>query len=83
MKTQTPVEKSFVGEDILPEVETTCGGSLFNHDNVFHVHPITGQKLLYISYWDAGLRIVDVSNPPDVADPLGYHGLKIMKLVDG
>ena len=54
-----------------PEVETTCGGSLFNHDNVFHVHPITGQKLLYISYWDAGLRIVDVSNPPDVADPLG------------
>ena len=45
-----------------PEPETTCGGSIFNHDNVFHIHPITGQKLLYISYWDAGLRIVDVSN---------------------
>ena len=54
-----------------PDVATTCGGSLFNHDNVFHVHPITGQKLLYISYWDAGLRIVDVSEPPSVADPLG------------
>ena len=54
-----------------PEPETTCGGSIFNHDNVFHIHPITGQKLLYISYWDAGLRIVDVSNPPDVADPEG------------
>jgi hypothetical protein len=54
-----------------PEPETTCGGSIFNHDNVFHIHPITGQKLLYISYWDAGLRIVDVSNPPEVADPEG------------
>ena len=54
-----------------PEPDTTCGGSLFNHDNVFQVHPITGQKLLYISYWDAGLRIVDVSNPPDVPDPEG------------
>ena len=54
-----------------PEPETTCGGSIFNHDNVFHIHPITGQKLLYISYWDAGLRIVDVSNPPEVPDPEG------------
>ena len=54
-----------------PEPETTCGGSLFNHDNVFHIHPITGQALLYISYWDAGLRIVDVSNPPPVPDPEG------------
>ena len=54
-----------------PEPETTCGGSLFNHDNVFHIHPITGQALLYISYWDAGLRIVDVSNPPPIPDPEG------------
>ena len=56
-----------------PEPETTCGGSLFNHDNVFHIHTITGQALLYISYWDAGLRIVDVSEPPSVADPLGVN----------
>ena len=54
-----------------PEPETTCGGSIFNHDNVFHIHPITGQKLLYVSYWGAGLRIVDVSNPPLVPDPEG------------
>ena len=54
-----------------PEPETTCGGSLFNHDNVFHIHPITGQSLLYISYWDAGLRIVDVSEPPTIPDPEG------------
>ena len=38
-----------------PEPDTTCGGSIFNHDNVFHQHPITGQKLLDISFWGAGL----------------------------
>jgi hypothetical protein len=54
-----------------PEPETTCGGSIFNHDNVFFIHPITKQKMLAISYWGAGLRLVDVSEPPQVADPLG------------
>ena len=54
-----------------PESQTTCGGSVFNHDNVYFTHPITKQKLLAVSYWGAGLRFVDVSNPPTVADPLG------------
>tara|TARA_B100001173_G_scaffold126654_1_gene110011 strand:- start:925 stop:2820 length:1896 start_codon:yes stop_codon:yes gene_type:complete len=54
-----------------PEPYTTCGGSIFNHDHVYFVHPITNQRLLVASYWGAGLRIVDVSEPPTVADPLG------------
>jgi len=54
-----------------PEPDTTCGGTVFNHDNVYFEHPITKQKLLVISYWGAGLRIVDVSNPPEVPDPEG------------
>ena len=54
-----------------PEPDTTCGGSIFNHDHVYFVHPITGQRLLVASYWGAGLRIVDVSEPPILADPLG------------
>ena len=54
-----------------PEGQTTCGGSVFNHDHVFFVHPVTKQKLLIASYWDAGLRIVDVTEPPDVADSMG------------
>lgn len=54
-----------------PEPATTCGGSIFNHDHVYFVHPITKQKLLVASYWGAGLRIVDVSEPPSVPDPLG------------
>ena len=54
-----------------PESQTTCGGSVFNHDNVYFTHPITKQKLLAVSYWGAGLRFVDVTNPPTLADPLG------------
>ena len=54
-----------------PEGQTTCGGSVFNHDHVFFVHPVTKQKLLIASYWDAGLRIVDVTEPPQVADAMG------------
>ena len=54
-----------------PDPDTTCGGTVFNHDNVVSKHPITGQVLLYIAYWDAGLRIVDVSDPATIADPFG------------
>ena len=81
----TQVDKLLGGADIPPEPDTTCGGSIFNHDNVFHAytHPITGQKLLYVSYWGAGLRIVDVTNPPVIPDPEELVGLKITKLVDG
>jgi hypothetical protein len=55
-----------------PDPATTCGGSVFNSDNVIHRHPVTGQILLYAAYWDAGLRIVDVSNPPTMPDPYGF-----------
>ena len=55
-----------------PDPATTCGGSIFNHDHVYFVHPITQQRLLVASYWGAGLRIVDVSDPPLVADPTGW-----------
>jgi len=56
-----------------PDPDTTCDGTVFNHDNVISVHPITGQVLLYAAYWDAGLRIIDVSDPVTVADPLGLN----------
>ena len=49
-----------------PDSGTTCGGSVFNHDHVVRQHPVTGQVLMYLSYWDAGLRIVDVTNPPSL-----------------
>ena len=56
-----------------PEPVTTCGGTIFNHDNIILVHPITQQVLLFAAYWDGGLRIVDVSNPPPAPDPYGVN----------
>jgi hypothetical protein len=35
----------------------------FPHDAYIQKHPKTGQTLLYIAYWDAGLVIVDISIP--------------------
>ncbi len=39
----------------------------FPHDETFQFDPVTGAPILFVSYWDLGLRIVDVS---DVANPV-------------
>lgn len=39
------------------------GRLVFPHDAFIETHPLTGDRLLYIPYWDAGLRIVDISDP--------------------
>ena len=43
-------------------------GPAFNsaHDLTLLIHPDTDRVLLYVAYWDSGLRIVDVT---DAADP--------------
>lgn len=33
------------------------------HDTRFEVHPLTGRPLLYVAYWDDGVRILDLSDP--------------------
>lgn len=35
----------------------------FPHDVRVQEHPITGQTLMYVAYWNAGLRVVDISDP--------------------
>lgn len=35
----------------------------FPHDAQAQKHPKTGQTLLYVAYWDAGLVLVDISEP--------------------
>ena len=39
--------------------------AVFNsaHDLTLLIHPRTGRVLLYVAYWDSGLRIVDVTSP--------------------
>lgn len=37
----------------------------YAHDMFVMDDPVTGQTLMYVSNWDAGLRIVDVTDPTD------------------
>jgi len=40
-----------------------CTGFNFAHEGFIQRHPRSGRVLDYVSYWDGGLRIVDVTNP--------------------
>lgn len=39
------------------------GQSYFPHDAFVQEHPLTGQLLLYVAYWDLGGYIVDITDP--------------------
>lgn len=39
------------------------GRLIFPHDTFVERHPQTGRLLMYVAYWDAGLRIVDITDP--------------------
>lgn len=65
----------------------------FPHDVDVGVHPVTGQTILYAAYWDAGLVMVDVSDPADPVeigrgmpdkDEVQFHDVHAFaRLVDG
>ncbi len=38
-------------------------GRSFVHDMWVEEHPVTGDLLMYVSHWDSGVRVVDVSDP--------------------
>jgi hypothetical protein len=40
-----------------------CTGFNFAHEGFIQRHPRSGRVLDYVSYWDSGLRIVDVTDP--------------------
>jgi hypothetical protein len=40
-----------------------CMGFNFAHEGFLQRHPRSGRMLDYVSYWDSGLRIVDVTDP--------------------
>jgi len=40
-----------------------CIGFNFAHEGFIQRHPRSGRVLDYVSYWDSGLRIVDVTDP--------------------
>lgn len=39
------------------------GKLFFPHDTYVEVHPLTGDTLMYVSYWDLGLHVVDITDP--------------------
>lgn len=43
------------------------GQLYFPHDAYIERHPVTGARLMYVAYWDAGVRIVDIT---DLARPV-------------
>lgn len=40
-----------------------AGGDVFVHDMSVQKHPITGDWLLYVAYWDGGVVLADVNDP--------------------
>lgn len=40
------------------------GGLVFPHDTRVQVHPLDNRALLYVAYWDKGVRVYDFSAPP-------------------
>ncbi|MGB0652085.1 MAG: LVIVD repeat-containing protein [Thermoplasmatota archaeon] len=42
------------------------------HDAVHQTHPVTGQELMYVAHWDAGVRIVDITDPA-APQEIGVH----------
>jgi hypothetical protein len=43
--------------------EAECAQFSFAHEGWIQRHPESGRVLDYVSFWDSGLRIVDVTNP--------------------
>lgn len=43
--------------------ESDCQQFSFAHEGAIQRHPRSGRMLDYVSYWDSGLRIVDVTDP--------------------
>lgn len=49
-----------------------AGKLYFPHDTYVQAHPLTGDTLLYVSYWDKGLRVVDINDPTNPQELDGY-----------
>jgi hypothetical protein len=53
-----------VGEFLLPQSLTAMvSQGCFPHDQWVEEHPLTGQMVMYVAYWDCGAVTVDVTDP--------------------
>jgi hypothetical protein len=49
-------------------------GSSFTHDMTVQDDPLTGEPVMYVSFWDYGLRVVDVSDPANPTELGAWMG---------
>lgn len=66
----TPTTLNLLGQYSITD-QAPQGKLYFPHDTRVQVHPATGTPLLYVAYWDKGVRILDFSNPSQPAE-LGF-----------
>lgn len=58
---------------------------IFPHDAFIERHPLTGKLLLTVAYWDAGIRIVDISDlaqPKEIAAYRDFAPSKLAQMHD-
>ncbi len=53
----------YMDPDATEENVYPATGGKFPHDVSVQVHPVTGQVLAYVAYWDLGVVILDVTDP--------------------
>ncbi len=62
----TPPQASPIAQFQLPDA-APAGQLFFPHDVSIQVHPLRAATYMFVAYWDRGVRIVDVSELPNVA----------------
>ncbi|MDX1612108.1 MAG: hypothetical protein R3185_07045, partial [Candidatus Thermoplasmatota archaeon] len=60
----TRLEQVAVYQD-LEQATMRPEATIIPHDAIVHEHPETGTPYLLVAYWDAGVQVVDVSDPSD------------------
>jgi hypothetical protein len=93
--TLTPVNRFTVAGDgtgrnnAAGEASPTGGLDFYCHDIEVQDDPVTGRPTGYLSYWDAGVRVVDLSDPTDIVEVghfrmrQGHFATPAPTLVDG
>lgn len=81
---------NFSAEMAEPETETdTTGGAYYAHDIVVQDDPRFGIPVAYLANWDAGTRLLDMSDPTDIEEiglfemERSHHTVPAPTLVNG
>ncbi|HUR69087.1 MAG TPA: hypothetical protein VM370_07555 [Candidatus Thermoplasmatota archaeon] len=57
-----------------PVLAPAAAGDEFTHDMTVQDDPVTGEPVMFVSFWDYGVRVVDVSDPSSPRELGGWTG---------